>query len=217
MTARPPNAESPRTRISPVTPAPRAQVMAWATIRAAPLADPALPARSLIPAITGADTSVLIVAASGERPLCRIGLPDTLLCLCGFGCPIYLSCSGRASVAVGIAVFGSIGIGHRTVGFTETVWIPRRSPYAPPAPAAAAARSADMPALAKAPIRIAACISSSSPGKAVCSLVAQGRHWTGNSTTPCARPGAWAPGRWDRSPQRISVLVTPTRDHRMAT
>lgn len=85
MTARPPNAESPRTRISPVTPAPRAQVMACATIRAAPLADPALPARSLIPAITGADTSVLIVAASDERPLCRIGLPDTLLSLCGFG------------------------------------------------------------------------------------------------------------------------------------
>ena len=36
---------------------------------AAPLPEPALPARNLIPAIIGAARSVLITAASGDRPL----------------------------------------------------------------------------------------------------------------------------------------------------
>ena len=68
-TARLPYAESPRTRIFPLAPATRAVTMAWATIRPTPLPDPVLPARSRIPAITGADCAVLIVVASGESPL----------------------------------------------------------------------------------------------------------------------------------------------------
>ena len=53
---------------------------AWATIRAAPLPEPGLPARSRIPAITGAAVSVLIVAASGDRPLRSTCLPAILVC-----------------------------------------------------------------------------------------------------------------------------------------
>jgi hypothetical protein len=41
----------------------------------APFEEAALPARRRIPAITGAAVSVLIVVASGERPLRRICLP----------------------------------------------------------------------------------------------------------------------------------------------
>ena len=41
----------------------------------APFEEAALPARRCIPAITGAAVSVLIVVASGERPLRRICLP----------------------------------------------------------------------------------------------------------------------------------------------
>jgi len=54
--------------------------IAEATIRPAPLPEPVFPARSRIPAITGAQPAVLIVAANGESPLRRICLPATLLC-----------------------------------------------------------------------------------------------------------------------------------------
>src|SRR4249919_858054 len=70
-----PYAESPRTRISPVAPAARAVLIASRTIDAAPLPEPALPARSRIPAITGAACRVLIVVANGDRPLRRTCLP----------------------------------------------------------------------------------------------------------------------------------------------
>ena len=53
--------------------------MAWATIRPAPLAEPVRPARSRIPAITGADPAVLIVVASGDSPLRRIWRPAILV------------------------------------------------------------------------------------------------------------------------------------------
>ena len=46
-----------------MAPAPRAVAITWATMRAAPLPEPARPARSRIPAITGAAESVLMVAA----------------------------------------------------------------------------------------------------------------------------------------------------------
>ena len=54
--------------------------MAWATIRPAPLPDPVFPARSRIPAITGAAPGVLIVAASGVSPLRRSCFPAILVC-----------------------------------------------------------------------------------------------------------------------------------------
>ena len=41
---------------------------------------PARPARSRIPAITGAACSVLIVVASGDRPLRSTCLPAILVC-----------------------------------------------------------------------------------------------------------------------------------------
>jgi hypothetical protein len=46
-----------------VAPAARAVLIAWVTIDAAPLPDPALPARSRIPATTGAPVSVEMVVA----------------------------------------------------------------------------------------------------------------------------------------------------------
>ena len=46
----------------------------------APLPEPVLPARSRIPAITGALCSVLIVVASGESPLRSTCLPAILVC-----------------------------------------------------------------------------------------------------------------------------------------
>ncbi len=61
-------------------PAARAVAIAWATIRPAPLPEFDLPARSRIPAITGAARSVLIVVASGDRPLRRTCLPAILVC-----------------------------------------------------------------------------------------------------------------------------------------
>jgi CheY-like chemotaxis protein len=59
-TAPEPNALSPRTRILPVAPHRRAVVIAWRTSEAAALAEAALPARSLVAAITGAAAGVLI-------------------------------------------------------------------------------------------------------------------------------------------------------------
>lgn len=79
ITAWVPYAESPRTMMVPVAPTWRAVVMAWATIRPAPLPDPVLPARNRSPAITGAAWSVLIGVASGERPLRRICLAAILV------------------------------------------------------------------------------------------------------------------------------------------
>lgn len=52
----------------------------WATIRAAPLPEPDLPARNRIPAITGAAVAVLMVGASGESPLRSTCLPAILVC-----------------------------------------------------------------------------------------------------------------------------------------
>lgn len=63
----------------PVAPAIRAVAMAWATIRAAPVPDPVLPARSRIPVITGAESAVLMTVASGESPVRRICFPAILL------------------------------------------------------------------------------------------------------------------------------------------
>jgi hypothetical protein len=62
-----------------MAPAARAVPIAWATIRPAPLLELARPARSRIPAITGAHDAVLIVVASGDSPLRRICLPATLV------------------------------------------------------------------------------------------------------------------------------------------
>jgi hypothetical protein len=54
-TAREPKAESPRTRIVVSALMARAVRIAWATMRAAPLAELARPARNRSPAITGAE------------------------------------------------------------------------------------------------------------------------------------------------------------------
>ena len=58
---------------------PRRLLRAWATIRPAPLPEPVLPARSRIPATTGALVRVLIVVASGDRPLRSTCLPAILV------------------------------------------------------------------------------------------------------------------------------------------
>ena len=63
-----------------MTPAARAVATAWAIMRAAPLPELVLPARSRAPAITGAPCSVLIVVTSGDRPLRRICFPAILVC-----------------------------------------------------------------------------------------------------------------------------------------
>ncbi len=47
---------------------------------AAPLPEPAFPARSRIPASTGADPRVLIVVANGDNPLRSTCLPEILAC-----------------------------------------------------------------------------------------------------------------------------------------
>ena len=62
-----------------MTPAPRAVATAWAIMRAAPLPELVLPARSRAPVITGAQCSVLMVVTNGERPLRRICLPAILV------------------------------------------------------------------------------------------------------------------------------------------
>jgi hypothetical protein len=70
-------AVSPRTSNCPVpAAAARAVLIASVTMPAAPLPELALPARNRIPATIG----VLIVVASGARPLCRTCLPEILVC-----------------------------------------------------------------------------------------------------------------------------------------
>ncbi len=64
----------------PVAPAAGAVRTASLTIGPAARPEPALPARSRIPAITGAPVSVLIVVASGDRPLRSTCLPAILVC-----------------------------------------------------------------------------------------------------------------------------------------
>ena len=65
----------------------RSQIPASVTTLAAPFPEPALPARSLIPAITGADAPVEIVVTSGDKPLrstCRFAIfvrPNDAPCL----------------------------------------------------------------------------------------------------------------------------------------
>jgi hypothetical protein len=54
-------------------------VIAWATIRPAPLPEPVLPARNRIPAITREVRAVLIVVANGKSPLRSTCLPAILL------------------------------------------------------------------------------------------------------------------------------------------
>jgi hypothetical protein len=61
-------------------PAARAVAIASRTIDAAPLPEPALPARSRIPASTGAPCSVLSVVASGDGPLRSTCRPATFAC-----------------------------------------------------------------------------------------------------------------------------------------
>jgi hypothetical protein len=55
-----------------VAPAARAVVMASATKLAAPLAEPALPRRNRVPAITGAAIGVETVASKGCNPRTRV-------------------------------------------------------------------------------------------------------------------------------------------------
>jgi hypothetical protein len=59
----------------PVQPQARAVLMACAARLAAPRAEPALPPRSLVTAITGAAIGVLTVAASAFRPRTSSDLP----------------------------------------------------------------------------------------------------------------------------------------------
>lgn len=64
-----------------MAPAARAVAIPWATMRPVPLPEPALPARSRIPAITGAAVSVLIVVANADRPLRSTCLLAISVCL----------------------------------------------------------------------------------------------------------------------------------------
>jgi hypothetical protein len=73
------NAEPIRTTIVAVQPQSRAVVMDRAARLAAPRADPAFPPRSRVAAITGADSGVLIVAASAFRPLTSSDFPAILV------------------------------------------------------------------------------------------------------------------------------------------
>ena len=58
----------------------RAVAMARAVRLAAPRAEAALPPRSRVAAITGADSGVLMVAASAFRPRTSSDLPWILVC-----------------------------------------------------------------------------------------------------------------------------------------
>ena len=73
-----PKALSPRTGTLPA-PAARAVATASLTMPAAPLEDPVFPARSRIPATTGAAAPVEIVVASGDSPRRRTLLPAVLV------------------------------------------------------------------------------------------------------------------------------------------
>ncbi len=69
-----------RTMMVPVQPQSPAVVMACAARLAAPRAEAALPPRSLVAAITGAESGVLIVAASVFRPRTSSDLPWIFVC-----------------------------------------------------------------------------------------------------------------------------------------
>jgi hypothetical protein len=70
------NALSPRTRMfAGSAPAATAVLIASVTMLAAPLAEPARPARNRTPASTGAAAGVQMVTASGDRPRRRMLLP----------------------------------------------------------------------------------------------------------------------------------------------
>ena len=66
--------------ISPVQPHARAVPIARAAMLAAPRADAAFPPRSRVPAITGADSGVLTVAASAFRPRTSTDFPWIFVC-----------------------------------------------------------------------------------------------------------------------------------------
>ena len=63
-----------------MAPAALAVLIASVTIEAAPLPEPAFPARSRIPAITGAPCSVQIVVTSGDSPRRRTCFPAIFVC-----------------------------------------------------------------------------------------------------------------------------------------
>ena len=66
--------------IVPVQPQSRAVPMARAARLAAPRAEAAFPPRSLVAAITGADSGVLITAASAFRPRTSSDFPWIFVC-----------------------------------------------------------------------------------------------------------------------------------------
>src|SRR5512135_2685619 len=72
-----PNALSPRTRTR-IAPADLAVATASRTMLAAPREDPARPARSRIPATTGATVGVEIAVASGDSPRRSTVFPEIL-------------------------------------------------------------------------------------------------------------------------------------------
>jgi hypothetical protein len=64
----------------PVQPHDRAVAMACTAMLAAPRAEAALPPRSRVPAITGADSGVLMTAASAFSPRTSTDLPWIFVC-----------------------------------------------------------------------------------------------------------------------------------------
>lgn len=92
-------------------------VIASPTIVAAPLPEPAFPARSRIPATTGAAWSVQIVVANGDRPRRRTCFPATLVCPKLAPC---LACpyTGRSSESMSMNARWSIP-GSRSVRCTR--------------------------------------------------------------------------------------------------
>ena len=90
-----------------MAPAARAVSIASVTIESAPRPEPAFPARSRIPATTGAAVGVLIVVANGDRPLRSTCLPAILVCPKLAPC---LACpyTGRSSESMSMKACSSI-------------------------------------------------------------------------------------------------------------
>jgi hypothetical protein len=74
------NAESIRTTIVPVQPQSRAVPTDCAAMLAAPRAEAAFPPRSLVAPTTGADSGVLMTAASVFRPRTSTDFPWIFVC-----------------------------------------------------------------------------------------------------------------------------------------
>ena len=100
-----------------MAPAARAVAMAWAIMRPAPLPEPVLPARSRIPAITGADCAVLIVVASRGQSFAQDLFAGDLGVPVGgalFGMPV-----DRAQQRIDVDEHSLVGAGQQIDAITQ--------------------------------------------------------------------------------------------------